>query len=135
MTLKWHGKEIAEAIAYGVVDAMLTCAADLQHRSVNRAPINTGKLRESCVVDNSGLNAMQFNMDTTNHSITISTSTEFEVKIGYSPEVDDYSVVQHERLDFNHPRGGEAKYLENPFNENAQQYIGNISEAVKGALR
>lgn len=116
MTVIWHGSDIEKNLSSSIDEAMLICAADLQHRSVNRAPIDTGKLRESCVVDDSEIGQQI-------------------IKVGYTSEVDDYSVVQHERLDFNHPRGGEAKYLENPFNENVQQYIDRISEAVKGALR
>lgn len=111
---KWHGTEILNAISEELDRALMTCAADLQNKSANRAPIDTGKLRESCVIDD---------------------SEENTVKVGYSPEVDDYSVVQHEHLEFKHPRGGEAKYLENPFNENAQRYIDAIGEAIGGTIK
>lgn len=37
-----------------------------------------------------------------------------EVTIGYGGAARDYAIIQHERLDFQHPRGGQAKYLEQP---------------------
>jgi len=40
---------------------------------------------------------------------------DVSVEIGYGGAASDYALVQHERLDFNHPGGGEAKYLEKPF--------------------
>lgn len=116
MKFKWYGDSILKNIIASADDSFLTCGADLQSKSVDRAPIDTGKLRENCVVDESEIG-------------------QHIVKIGYSPEVNDYSVVQHERLDFNHPNGGEAKYLENPFNENAQQYIEKIKTDVGEVIR
>ena len=116
MSFKWHGDEIYNTIKNRVVnDALLKCAADLQSKSVDRAPIDTGKLRENCVVDESEIG-------------------QHIIKVGYTREVDDYSLVQHERLDFNHPRGGEAKFLENPFNENIQRYKEFIAQAFKEAF-
>ena len=116
MSVKWYGDLILNDIYDKVDNSLLTCAADLQSKSVDRAPIDTGKLRESCVVDD---------IEMSNHV----------VKIGYTKEVDEYSMVQHERLDFNHPNGGEAKYLENPFNENIQRYKEKIGEGIKEILK
>lgn len=116
MKIEWIGEQMLNKISGTVDMSLLTCAADLQDRSVNRAPIDSGKLRENCVVDESEIG---------DHS----------VKVGYSHQVDDYSLVQHERLDFNHPRGGEAKYLENPFNENAYQYIDKIGRDIGRGIK
>lgn len=115
--LQWYGKEIEDDIANAASEALLNCAVDLQDISVNRAPIDTGKLRENCVIDDSELD------------------TTLTVIVGYSREVDKYSIVQHERLDFNHPNGGEAKYLENPFNENTDKYIKYLANKVGDALK
>lgn len=35
----------------------------------------------------------------------------WEVEFGYGGAASAYAEVQHEREDFNHPRGGQAKYL------------------------
>lgn len=42
-----------------------------------------------------------------------------------------YTRIQHESLWFNHPRGGGAKFLERPFNENKDAYLKAIEEVIK----
>ena len=45
----------------------------------------------------------------------------------------DYAVIQHERTDFAHPGGGQAKYLEDPANDPAVQR--EMLEALGEQLR
>lgn len=45
-----------------------------------------------------------------------------------------YALAQHERLDFNHPKGGKAKYLEDNLKEQADRYQGNLNDHLRGAL-
>ena len=45
----------------------------------------------------------------------------------------DYAAIQHEDLTFHHENGN-AKFLENPFDENLDIYIENIIEKIKGVL-
>ena len=45
-----------------------------------------------------------------------------------------YAARQHEHTEYNHPRGGEAKFLEKSFNENQQNYIDEIGNAIARAL-
>lgn len=45
-----------------------------------------------------------------------------------------YAVVQHERLDFHHPNGRKAKYLETPWRENAETFGQLIAYQIKRAL-
>jgi len=47
---------------------------------------------------------------------------------------EEYAVIQHETLSFNHPNGGEAKYLENGLDEWAQRIIDAVGESVKNVL-
>lgn len=35
-----------------------------------------------------------------------------DVTLGFGGAASDYAIVQHENLDFNHPNGGQAKFLE-----------------------
>jgi len=46
-----------------------------------------------------------------------------------------YALVQHERLDFNHPKGGKAKYLESNLTQQADRYQGNLSDHLREALK
>ena len=50
---------------------------------------------------------------------------------GTSEPTSNYAVVQHERLDFNHPNGGQAKYLEQPLLAMADELTQELAEAVK----
>ena len=44
-----------------------------------------------------------------------------------------YAARQHEELDWNHPKGGEAKYLQKAIQENAGR-LGNLIEAGQRAI-
>src|SRR3954463_8440664 len=41
-----------------------------------------------------------------------------------------YAVKQHEALQFDHPNGGRAKYLERPANEMAKELAAHFAEAI-----
>lgn len=62
--------------------------------------------------------------------------TRLSEKIGQgtirgSVEVDQvYARYQHEGLDFKHPRGGQAKYLEQPLYSNAPLYLQDMAAQV-----
>ncbi len=57
------------------------------------------------------------------------------VEIGYGGAASDYAVVQHEHLEFNHPHGGKAKYLEDPALRAASGMAARMALAVEAALR
>jgi len=113
--LKWRGDEAIKVALGAGVGALQKCAADLQGKSANQAPIDTGDLRSNCSV-----------------SPLKHEGAEVYHSVGYDLP---YAIVQHERLDFNHPKGGKAKYLEDPFNENKARYEKFIKNAVKRALK
>lgn len=83
------------------------------------APIDTGELRKSGGVDN---------LNTTD---TIVREVSFQA---FSDEGYDYAIIQHENLNFNHPRGGQAKYLEQPFKEETDRMIEIIATSIKKEL-
>lgn len=86
--------------------------------SVPRAPIKDGPLRASFTV---GMPKIE--------------GTHVSVEFGYGGAAAKYAEVQHEGLDFNHPRGGEAKYLEKPVMEHANQLATNLSSHLNAWLR
>lgn len=98
-------KRIGEGSKQGLIDVAL----DLQGKSTERAPIDTGDLRGS------------------GYMSTFETPKEFTVEVGFNTV---YAVRQHEELNYNHPKGGEAKYLERPLNENISQYVNHIRKKV-----
>jgi hypothetical protein len=91
-------------------------ALDLAGRSARQAPVDTGDLRSNCkaVINSSEVFADQ--------KVTGSAAPaeKVEAVVGYSLP---YALRQHEELDYNHPKGGKAKFLEEPFLEKEQDYI------------
>lgn len=77
--------------------------------SVVLAPVNTGDLRGSGNVN--------------------PIANGYEVRFSQR-----YSAKQHEELGYNHPRGGQAKYLEQPLEENRQRYLDHVAATVRKAL-
>lgn len=45
-----------------------------------------------------------------------------------------YCATQHEHTEFNHPKGGGAKFIERPFRENKDRYIEEIGNAIMREL-
>lgn len=46
-----------------------------------------------------------------------------------------HAAVQHERLDFNHPNGGKAKYLEDAFNDYLPGAVVRVANSIKKDLK
>lgn len=46
-----------------------------------------------------------------------------------------YALTQHERLDFHHPKGGKAKYLEENLTQQADRYQKNLEDHLREALK
>ena len=110
MSFHWYGDQMFYAITNSVQDGLVECGADLQSKSIQEAPVDSGDLRADCAVEEEPL----------------------KVRAGYSLP---YAMKQHEELDFNHPKGGKAKYLEDPFNENADNYVDHIRKKAGDAIK
>lgn len=95
--------------------AMYNEAQGVWAEAVKRAPIKDGFLRKSGYV-----------------APPARTPADEPIEVGFSMP---YAIIQHERTDFNHPRGGEAKYLENAFRVRqggmAQRLIDDIKRLIE----
>lgn len=74
-------------------------------------PVDSGTLKESGVVS----------LDKSVQVVTISYNTP-------------YARKQHEDNTLNHPNGGQAKYLEQPFNERASKLESFVGDSIHKAL-
>lgn len=83
--------------------------ADLQGKAQRLAPVDTGDLRGSAFFEVEGLDGT----------------------VGFT---EPYALRQHEAVEFSHPKGGQAKYLEEPYKENSDKYVDALKKAVKGAV-
>lgn len=75
-------------------------------------PVDTGLLKDSGLVST----------DKKNQIVTIAYNTP-------------YARKQHEDTTLNHPKGGQAKYLERPFNEKSGELETYVGEAINKVLR
>ena len=97
-----------------IKDAVQDASFDLEGKSQLQAPIDTGDLRGSTSLD----------VDVKLNKVV--------GEVGYNEE---YALDQHEHLEYNHPRGGNAKYLEGPLKQNQSRYIKEISAALRRATQ
>lgn len=105
-------RRIRAAAVQGVQASLL----HLTGEAVRRAPVDEGTLRGTGHAT-----------DVEVHGETISGEVAFATV---------YAQRQHEELTWEHPKGGEAKYLEGPLKDNAQRYVdviaANVARAIDG---
>lgn len=131
------------------VKAVRECALDLSAESAKRAPIESGDLRNNCHADLNGVGIFANKKST---GATPSSTTKATATVGYSLP---YALRQHEELGYRHDRtdgrkiisgknagqtinmvaGGEAKYLERPFEERKDRYIRRMEQIVERSIR
>lgn len=94
---------------------MLEEAPRIEAEAKLETPIDTGDLRNSvrATVARNGRRV----------SLELSASS---VHNGY-----DYSLIQHENTSFNHPRGGKAFYLRDPFQRGVERINARLAQEVK----
>ena len=103
-------RRLAETVPDALEEEMSDIAIDLAGGAERRAPIEHGDLRGD---------------------IGRPRKIEKGWEIGSSLP---YALVQHEHTEFKHPRGGQAKFLEGPFNEKQSGYLRRLEEVTRNAL-
>jgi hypothetical protein len=98
----------------GVVDTLWKTTLDLQGEAQRIAPVDKGDLRGS------------------GYSTVEEEENEIIGEVGFT---EPYALEQHENLYFTHPKGGQAKYLEGPFNEKKKKYEASIMKAVERGIK
>lgn len=150
MKVELNSKQLDKAISNAMVllpkettAAVKEIAIDLSAKSAKRAPIESGDLRNNCHAELNGRTVYEHQRPSGNAPA----SNNAVASVGYSLP---YALRQHEDLTLRHDRtdgytrpdgttvnmiaGGEAKYLERPFNENAEAYIKRIEKIVDKTL-
>jgi hypothetical protein len=123
-------REIEGATAEAFTDVIL----DLTRRSVELAPVLTGDLRGTGRGEINGLEVAKGSKD---GSIQVTgsapkTASELSGSVSFGTP---YARYQHEGLDFKHPQGGQAKYLEQPFLENQEKYLQHLRNSVQKEVK
>lgn len=126
---------IVEDVETVSTEAVADIALDCLGRSVERAPVETGDLRGSGFAE---VNGATVAMGNEKGGIDVRgtpgepAGNVVEAAIGFTAP---YAFVQHEHTEFNHPLGGQAKYLESVVVENADKWANHLAEKSKKALR
>jgi len=106
--LKSYAKKYPAATA----NAIYAESLEIEREATRRAPVEFARLRASA-----------YTVPPTEKNITTET--------GFGTE---YAAIQHEELTFQHPRGGEAKYLENAVNMRSAGMIQRLVEKIKSLV-
>lgn len=118
MPLTWRGDEAMRRIRVGAARGLSRAAKALLAESQTRVPVRDRDLR------NSGASH-----DATPQNLTSAVTYSATSEDGFP-----YAVVQHERLDFNHPTdfqpGAQAKYLERPAMEMKNKLMGVVATEI-----
>lgn len=135
-TLEWRAEKLLENVRDEVKTALRKSGLDLKQRSKDQAPIDTGDLRGNCaVLDEDGYvpgGDPSVTQDIDGKRAELQPPKALRVRVGYALP---YALAQHENLALNHPMGGNAKYLESPFEANRQKYEDFIYKAVGKGLK
>jgi hypothetical protein len=102
----WNADAIIAQVEAGAETGVFEATEVLLAQSVDLAPIEEGTLTNSGTATAEGTKG----------------------SVGFNTP---YALIQHERLDFRHPNGRTAKYLERP----ANAFTPEFEEIVAGAIR
>lgn len=114
VTVELKTQALIDAVNDALLRSFYTSGGELLNESIAEVPILTGALVSSGKVEEN------------------SESENPEVHVKYGGGDIKYGTNQHERMDFNHPGGGKAKFLEDPFNRMIPRIIEAAAEAVQG---
>ena len=142
---KWRIKEAVKIAEDAALKALRTGAEGILTEAIDEAPVDTGTLRRSGTVTVGSLpkNPGQIYQDARpveeggqekehKDAFPEPIGKEKAVYISFNTP---YARRQHEELGYNHPLGGKAKYLEDPFNLLKQKVIKMAELRIKKALR
>ena len=134
--VKWYGKQVEKAALDAAMKALMTGGEAILTEAINETPVDTGTLRRSGTVTKGGLpNSEQVFEDAKAGNKQELGQDEGKELAVYTSFNTPYARVQHEELDWAHPKGGKAKYLEDPFNRTKGKVRRLVDAAVKKALR
>jgi len=135
---RWRTKEAVKIAEEAGLKALRTGAEAILTEAIDETPVDTGTLRRSGTVTVGALPDSEQVYD--------AAKAETEQKGAFSEPIGKEKAVyvsfntpyarrQHEELGYEHPRGGKAKYLEDPFNRNKNKVMKYVDKQVKKALR
>lgn len=145
--IRHHMKRLEKVMATVPNQTIHECLVETLEKSVPRAPVDEGSLRESGHVAVDGMRTARGQVDGSVNKLTTyipgETAKNTTFEIGYTVEgggsgregdVNIYAIVQHEHVEFDHPKGGQAKFLESAIAEDRAKWNQKIKAAVSAAV-
>ena len=135
---KWRTKEAVKIAEEAGLKALRTGAEAILTEAIDEAPIDTGTLRRSGTVTVGALPDGVQVYEAAEAGAEMKDVFKKEAgkeKAVYISFNTPYARRQHEELDYEHPRGGKAKYLEDPFNRLKKKVVKMADLQIKKALR
>lgn len=114
MSDQLNTRAMKAAVQSAITRAVNVGLSEVQSTAAALAPVDQGVLRSSATVEPVSWSGDQ-----------LSGRVAFPVV---------YAAVQHERTDYNHPRGGQAKYLSTAVEQHEDRLAQTIQRNVKAAL-
>lgn len=133
------GRELYANAAAGALEALIRTGEDLLGRAQRLAPVEEGTLRGSAALvvivnghrfEGEGSTALAVAAART--AALAGVPLRLDVEVSFNTV---YAARQHEELDWAHPLGGQAKYLEQPLREQADRYGRIIELATRRAIQ
>ena len=134
---KWRIKEAVKIAEEAALKALRTGAESILTEAIDETPIETGTLRRSGTVTVGALPDGEQVYEAAESGTEMKDAfpgQEGKEKAVYISFNTPYARRQHEELGYNHPLGGKAKYLEDPFNRNKKKVLQYAEKQVKKAL-
>ncbi len=134
---KWRIKEATKIVEEAGLKALRTGAEAILTEAIDETPIETGTLRRSGTVTVGALpdGAQVYEAAESGSNMKDAfPGPEGKEKAVYISFNTPYARRQHEELGYNHPLGGKAKYLEDPFNRNKQKVLKHADKQIKKTL-
>lgn len=109
--LDWKGNQVLANLDDAILSAVEAAGEILGDEAVSRTPKDTGTLQDSMKVTTDGQRTAAVSYNT------------------------PYAARQHEEIGWQHPGGGEAKYLENAMSAAADRMQGAIATEIRKVLK
>jgi len=132
----WRTKLVSKKAQTAALEALRVGAEAILTEAINEAPVETGTLRRSGTVtvgyvpDSRAVYAAASSRSM-HDAFRNEEGKEQAVYISFNTP---YARRQHEEIGYNHPLGGKAKYLEDPFNRNKSKVLKYVEAHVKRVL-
>lgn len=127
-------RDLKAAQVTAALDALWRIGQDIGGRAQRLAPVEEGNLRASMavvlLVDGARFDSLAAAQAAARAKALAGGDVTADVEVSFN-EV--YAARQHEELDWNHPLGGQAKYLEQPFKELEPRFRRILELAVEAA--